>query len=90
MPSRAPYPPPLHRAQDPDHRETLNSVVFERCKRDVGVDDMAALAPCNLYFDGRQVASNATAESLRDELRLALDPLSDEVVGVYRGLLRVE
>ncbi len=75
-------------SKNPVTIETLNSVVYERCKRDLGIDDMgasvrglAALAPRSLYIDDKQVALNATVDSLRNELHLALDPLWDEVVG---------
>lgn len=77
--------------------ETLTSIIYERLGRDIETEEMtallrglAALAPRSLYFDGKQVALNASRESLRDELHLALDPLPDEVVGVYRTLLNVD
>jgi len=70
--------------------------VYERLKRDIQTEEMtalvrglAALAPRSLYFDGTQVALNASKESLRDELHLALDPLPDDIVGVYRTLLKI-
>ena len=57
--------------------ETLTSIVYERLKRDIQTEEMtalvrglAALAPRSLYFDGTQVALNASKESLRDELHL--------------------
>lgn len=77
--------------------EKLTSIIYTRLKLDI-VDEkmaelvrgLAALAPRSLYFDGKQVAFNASLQALRDELHLALDPLSDDIVGVYRNLLNVD
>jgi hypothetical protein len=76
--------------------DALNSAIFERAGRDVGLDDLtalvrglAALAPSSVYFDGKQIALNASREALLNELHLAVDPVPDEVLGVYRSLLRV-
>jgi hypothetical protein len=77
--------------------EALNSAIFERSHRDIGLDDLTALvrglealAPACVYFDGKQVALNASREGLLGELRLSVDPMPDDIAAVYRSLLSVD
>jgi hypothetical protein len=96
-----PEPPPIVKVleiitevslrQDAVSVDTVNTVLNERYKLDLGADAvdailraLAALAPTSFWYEDGVVSLNGSVDAVQDEIQSTIAPLPDELAAAYR------